>query len=346
MKTFFKTTKLAGFILIALVLTKCKKDSPGELSPANTELSSMAKQIPALTSSSKLLLNPTTTKSVPVSYNGISNQVISGLQINGINSVCIKLANCANITIQNCVLYGSTHEGITLFQCKNITIINCYIFNVSAGVYASASSGVNVCYNQFLNMQGPAPGGNFVQFDNVSGAGNMINYNMCENIHGQSNPFDEISIYKSNGTPDSPIEINGNYIRGGGPSTISAGIQLADNGGSYQVAENNILVNPGNSGIAVSTGNNIQVLNNKVYSKPLSFSNVGIYVWNEYKSTCALNTVTGNTVKWMNAQNEENDKWNGGGCGKIAGWADNTWRAKIDSTILPQVIITKTFVQE
>jgi len=61
--------------------------------------------------------------------------------------------------------------------------------------------------------------------------------------------------------------VRGNWIRGGGPSTSGGGINIGDYGGSYQITENNILVNPGQYGIGISGGNNMIMRNNKVYGK-------------------------------------------------------------------------------
>ena len=116
---------------------------------------------------------------------------------------------------------------------------------------------------------------------------------------------------------------------------------LGDQGGSYVIAQDNILVNPGQYGIAVASGTNIQVLNNKVYSAQQSFSNVGLYIWNQYNTSCSLNAISGNQVSWKNSAGSENDGWNAGNCGAVSGWGTNSFNAPIDATILPTQIITK-----
>jgi parallel beta-helix repeat protein len=267
--------------------------------------------------------------------------VISELDITGNNSMCINLVNCSNIKIEYCVLHSSKQVAINLYNCKNITIRSNYIHDVASGVLAAYSSVVTVDYNQFKNMKGPYPNGQIVQFNNVTGAGNQVNYNRGENISGQSSTEDLINMYQSTGTASQPIQIYGNWLRGGGPSNSGGGIMLGDNGGQYMIAQNNVLVNPGMYGIAISSGNNIQIVNNKIYSKQLSFSKVGIYIWNQYKSACALNVISGNQVKWINASGEEYDNWNDGNCGTVAGWSTNIWGAKLDSTLLPSLLITQ-----
>jgi len=215
------------------------------------------------------------------------------------------------------------------------------MYDVATGVYAEYSSTVNVNKNQVMNVQGPLPRGQMVQFNNVSGSGNVISYNICENIAGQSYPEDVINLYKTNGTASSPVQVIGNWIRGGGPSSTGGGIMLGDQGGSYVIAQDNILVNPGQYGIAVASGTNIQVLNNKVYSAQQSFSNVGLYIWNQYNTSCSLNAISGNQVSWKNSAGSENDGWNAGNCGAVSGWGTNAFNAPIDASILPTQIITK-----
>jgi hypothetical protein len=273
--------------------------------------------------------------------NGSHDITLTGKLINGGTEPCITLKNCYNIHITKCKLQNSKTVGILLINCRNIIIDYNFITNVSTGVYAtdSGAGGIAVNYNQFKNMQGPFPRGQFVQFNTISGAGCSISYNRGENIMGSSNPEDAISLYKSNGTASSPIKIIGNWIRGGGPSKSGGGIMLGDNGGSYQYAADNILVNPGQYGIAISGGDNNSIVNNRVYGKAQPFTNVGIYVWGQagYKVTNA--TVSGNTVKWLNAAGEINSSWLGKDETTPRGWNNNKWRSDLSLSVLPEKIL-------
>ena len=287
--------------------------------------------------------------SSPIRWNGISNQTITGLQItNTLDSIsdntsghCIYLVNCSNIIIQNCKLGPSIREGVHLYNCTNITIINCSMSYNATGVYAQLSSGIKVNYNDVLNVQGPAPKGSMVQFDNVSGEGNSVSYNVGENIAGQSFPNDEISLYMSNGTATSPIEVVGNWIRGGGPSTVGGGIMTGDGGGSYITVQNNILVDPGNYGIAVASGTNINISNNKIYAKQQSFCNAGIYAWNQYATPCSSLTIQNNQINYTSSSGNLGTTWNGGNCGTITGWSTNVYTPSLSAAILPTKIIGK-----
>ncbi len=277
-----------------------------------------------------------------INLNGSHDITITGKAINGGTVPAISLSNCYNVHITKNMLANSTNAGIYLYNCYNITIdYNC-ISNVSTGVSAAdiTKGGIIVNNNQFKNMVGPMPHGQFVQFDNVSGVNNSISYNRCENIFGQSYPEDAINIYKSNGTASSPIQIIGNWIRGGGPSSTGGGIMLGDNGGSYQVASNNILVNPGEYGMAIAGGSNISITNNSIYAAAQSFTNIGLYVWGQSGSPCINTTVSGNQVKFFNKSNSENDVWLASGEATPSGWSSNSFGANISASILPSVLVS------
>jgi hypothetical protein len=140
-------------------------------------------------------------------------------------------------------------------------------------------------------------------------------------------------MYRSSGTSSSPIEIYSNLIVGGGPSESGGGIMLGDDGGAYITARRNVLVDPGQYGIAVSGGNHMQVSDNWVYGRRQPFTNVGIYVWNQHSSSCNNITVSGNGVKWTNSSGRSNPFWDGGNCGTIAGVSTNDFNAPIGPSI-------------
>lgn len=266
---------------------------------------------------------------------------IAHLNISGGSNACITLVNCYNVRIFQNKLYNSTDVGIRLCNCKNVHIFNNYFTNLSTGVYAERSDGggIQVDHNQLLNMQGPYPRGQFVQFNQINGPGNLISYNRCENIEGRSKPEDGISLYKCNGTQKSKILIKGNWIRGGGPSRSGGGIMLGDNGGSYQIALGNILIDPGQYGIAISGGDHNSIVTNSIYARPQYFTNVGVYVAGYNGTACTHITVAGNKVRFYNSNKSLNNFWLGPGVQVPAGWTSNSWNAKIDARLLPATII-------
>jgi Predicted signal transduction protein containing sensor and EAL domains len=281
------------------------------------------------------------TTSVPIVWSGVNNQTISGLAIKNPKGNSIKLTNCNNITITNCKLGPSLGQAIDLANCTNITVTNCSIDSVATGLYSYYGSGIKFNNNDVRNVFGPLPKGQMVQFDRVSGGGNSISYNACENIVGQSNPEDVVSLYMVNGLPNDRVKVIGNWIRGGGPSTSGGGIMTGDNGGSYILVRDNILVNPGQYGIALASGNHITITNNMVYSAQEPYSNVGIYAYNQYPSDCSSDTISNNVVNFTYKDGQLNNFYNNGSCGTVIGWSTNTYSSNLNSSILPTQIIGK-----
>jgi len=277
--------------------------------------------------------------SAPIVKNGVSNITISGLQISNTSGSCITLVNCSNITIQNCKLGPSSSIAVDLNNCTNITVTNCSMANVASGLHAYMGSGISFIYNDVQNVVGPYPRGQMAQFDNVSGTGNRINFNSCDNISGQSNPEDLINIYMSNGTVNDPIQANGNWLRGGGPSLTGGGMLVGDNGGSYQIVENNICVNTGHEGIQIAGGHCITIRNNKVYSQLTSVSGVGVVVAMEPIAPCS---VQNNQINWTRADGLVKNLYNAAASGVVSDWGTNTYDPTLNASILPTKIIGRT----
>lgn len=280
--------------------------------------------------------------SSPIVLTGTGNITLRGKAIAGGHSPAITLIRCHDIHILSNILFNSTDVGIHLIWCRNITIEHNFFTRVSTGVYAEQTTGggIVVDSNQFLNMLGPFPRGQFVQFNNVGGSGCSISGNRGENIFGLSYPEDAISLYQSHGADTSPILIKGNWIRGGGPSRSGGGIMLGDNGGSWLAASDNILVDPGEYGMAIAGGDHNSIIRNKIYGRSQPFTNVGLYVnsINGYTVTNAV--VSDNQVNFFNASNYNNNAWLAPGVEKPMGWDENSWGAAIDSTLLPARIIS------
>jgi hypothetical protein len=366
-------TSYAFFIALILLLASCKKDAmvtpasvaettaTGATTSSSTPSGSTSSTATTPTGATTPAAGTTTTaattttatttatavtsgytSSSPINLNGSHDITISGKSINGGSVPAITLTNCYNVHITKNMLGNSTDVGVYLYNCYNVTVDYNNITNVSTGVYVvnTTGGGIVVNYNQFKNMVGPMPRGQFVQFNTVSGSGNSISYNKGENIFGQSNPEDAINLYKSNGTSSSPIQVVGNWIRGGGPSATGGGIMLGDTGGSYEIASNNIMVDPGQYGIAIAGGDHMSITNNSIYGKAQSFTNIGLYIWGQSGSLCTNATISGNQVKFMNKANSENDAWVGTGESTPSGWSSNTFGANISASILPSVVVS------
>ena len=330
------------FVFVAVLANySCSKTQIDPKSNLPTDSTSKSIQFPSITQS----LNATFyTQSSVINLDGAHDITISGKVITGGSVAAITLTNCYNVHITQNSLGNSTEAGIYLYHCHNITIDYNYITNVSTGVYVDHADGGGtvVNNNQMLNMQGPFPRGQFVQFNTVKGAGNQIKYNKLQNILGKSSSQEAINVYMSNGTASSPIQVVGNWIRGGGPNSASGGIQLGDTGGSYEVASDNIIVDPGQMGLSISGGDHISFINNTVYAKAQYFTNVGIVIWGQAGSSVTNSTVSGNKINFRNSANVENDNWIASGNPTPAGWGTNSWGANISSAILPSNLISSS----
>ncbi|MDD4777218.1 MAG: right-handed parallel beta-helix repeat-containing protein [Fermentimonas sp.] len=287
------------------------------------------------------------TKSPVISHYRKSNFVIEGLEISSTNTQsAITLDGCENVIIRNCK-FGPMPltRAIYLNNCKNITIIDCTFENVQSGIRVSTSQGIKFENNDVTNIVGKLKGSNslgqMAQYINVSGAGNSISYNVVENFPGESDTEDIINLYNSNGTAQSPIIVKGNWIRGGGPSASGGGINLGDGYGSYQIAEDNIVVDPGQYGIGLAGGHDIILRNNKIYGKSQPFTNVGLGAcnWYDTKGQSYNITVENNVINFRNKEGMVNSWWFYKNVEPIAGKETNRYDPYLTANILPEQII-------
>ena len=177
----------------------------------------------------------------------------------------------------------------------------------------------------------------FVQFNNVRGlVGAEIAWNEVINQPGKSRPEEVISIYLSSGTAASPILVHNNYLQGAyaaRPTTDAysgGGMNLGDGSArtlaqanAYVSAYHNVVVGASNQGIAVSSGHDIQVFENRVIAsgylpdgRPVPSQNVGIYVWDsngdKRYGTFYNVSVWGNLIGWstpLRGQGTSNPWW-------------------------------------
>jgi parallel beta-helix repeat protein len=273
----------------------------------------------------------------------MSNLVIEGLQFSNLAGNNLLFKDCENIIIRNCYFAESADEAISIENGKNFTIENNLFANNESGIYALRTKGeIVIRNNQFVNVKGPVPRGQYVQFDDCSGPGNIIENNKGESWPGESDPEDLVSVFKSGGTPESPIIIRNNIFRGGGPSTSGGGIMTGDTDGGYVIVENNILVDPGQYGIAIAGGKSIIIRNNKVFGRSQRFTNVGIYVWAQADVPCGEVEVSHNNVNFIKGNRdvaESNSYWDGENCGTIKGWETNKDNLTIEELNLPAHLI-------
>ncbi len=263
---------------------------------------------------------------------GQSNLIVEGRNFTNPSGTCIQISNSQNITIRNVTIANCHGVGIEIYRGTNIRIENSTIEDTNSGVYAMFSTGIKVVGNRFKNVdkrKADGARGQFVQFNNVSGDGNEITDNRGVNEAGKSYPEDLVSLYQSTGSASSPIQITGNCFKGGGPLNTSGGIMTGDGGGGYAVVRNNTLVDPGAYGVAIAGGHHITLADNRVFGRRQSFSNVGLYVWNQSGGACSNNTVAGNQIDFTHTDGFNNPTYEGGGCGTVEAWAQNNWKASL-----------------
>lgn len=272
----------------------------------------------ATTSASSTTASTTLGGPGPFVIDGVSGEVFEGLSLSNPSGACVEITNSSDVTFRNSRIGPCAGPAIEVEQSEGVFLESLEISDTETGIYVLDSRSISVSGNTFRDA-----GRNFVQFDKVTGPDNKIVGNAGMNTLGGSNAEDLISVYKSSGTAESPIEVLGNHLSDGGPSRSGSGIMVGDAGGSHIVVQDNVLMNPGQVGIGVAGGSNIRVLDNTVFSTSHPWSNVGIYVWNQSSGSCAGIEVRGNQVDWTNAVGKSNSKWDGKNCGVITGWGDN-----------------------
>lgn len=63
---------------------------------------------------------------------------------------------------------------------------------------------------------------------------------------------------------------------------------------------------------------------------------MGIYAWSQSKALSYGHVVRGNQVGWLNEKGMTNGCYNGGNVGKVEGWDENDWNARLDANVLPE----------
>lgn len=223
----------------------------------------------------------------------------------------IRRTGTADVTISNMEfrnigrdVNGQKHGAIKIEWARNIDVNQSYFENVTSAIRFLNSEGhLRVIENEALN-----PGRNFFQCDKCNGTGIRVVRNTMEHTKqfGTEKLEDFINIFESSGTETDYIQVSHNRARtdgtGEGVSETGSFIILGDHGGSYQIAEENIGVNPGNVGVGAAGGNHIQILRNKMYSDPImNISNVAFYSFltpPDLGITCSNHISAGNRAFW------------------------------------------------
>ena len=196
----------------------------------------------------------------------------------------------------------------------------------------------------------------FLQLDKVRNVPGMeVAWNEVVNEPGLSRVEDNINIYLSSGTSESPLRIHDNYVQGaftvrpwqadtrdsdweydwsysGGGILLGDGSSPSADGASSHVrAERNQVVSTTNYGVAVSSGHDLEFAHNRVLScgrlpdgRAIAGQNVGAYIWDadggKKSGSFFNNRAHDNLLGWVGKEGKRNDWW----IPDAASWENNT----------------------
>lgn len=224
-------------------------------------------------------INITTTSAVTLSRVTIKHR---GQGVRGVEARADLTVTDSTFTAYDPGSAPAYQTDIYLYQPTAVVIDNNRFTDghgVLIGGNSLSTSPLQIRRNDFVNV------GHFnevtccngaVHFDQVSApSGATVSWNRAVNTYGQSLNEDVIGIFQSNGASGNPIMIDHNLINGSYPLTgngsgfTGSGINIGDNGGTWQTGDSNTVVNSANIGIAVAfgtTGNNLTHTNSTVVS--------------------------------------------------------------------------------
>ncbi|WP_156039147.1 hypothetical protein [Deinococcus marmoris] len=257
----------------------------------------------------------------------------------------------ASLTVRNSTGYGlnpltgGSYPGrfLSLEKVLNLVVENNDVLGTS-GIYVhlfrgnpAAGQTIRIVRNRVRNVDGRYVDqvGKFtgkryyvqaVQFNQIARVPNVeIAWNEVINEPGRSAVEDNISMYESSGTPDSPIRIHDNYIYGAyaanplkAQNYSGGGILLGDGqkdsmdiAGGYVDVYGNQIINTSNHGVGIAGGHHQKVYDNRLISSGVlpggvidPNANVGLYVWDikgnarGAPKTFINNSVQKNLVGW------------------------------------------------
>ena len=184
----------------------------------------------------------------------------------------------------------------------------------------------------------------FLQLNAIHAPGIEVAWNYVTNEPGLSRVEDNVNLFKSGGTPASPMLIRNNCIRGaftvspaarttqdhttkfdwnytGGGIMLGDGLDAVGAVSSYVIATDNVVIGTSNYGIGIAAGHDISFSRNVIVSSgklpdgnSIFAQNVGAYIWDEYHgkqlkpSSFFNNRGSENSVRWMNG-NHRADSW-------------------------------------
>ncbi|CAM3583108.1 hypothetical protein [Deinococcus frigens] len=268
-----------------------------------------------------------------------------------------------DLTVRNTSGYGLNPQADRAFPGRFLAVE--FIFNLRAennylqgtsGMYVNRFQGnaargqtIKILRNKVLDVDGRyvdrtgrLTGSRYlvqaVQLNHVVGVPNIeIAWNEIVNQPGKSAPEENINLYESSGTPDSPIRIHNNYIHGAyaadplkDKSYSGGGIMLGDGNaqdlsvaGGYIEVYRNQIINTSNQGVAIAGGHDQHVWQNRILStgrlpggEIIPTANVGAYMWDikngarQSPPTFFNNSIRDNLIGWTRFNSDGNTWYN------------------------------------
>ena len=236
-----------------------------------------------------------------------------------------------------------------LFHIRNstdVTLYNNEIRNLASDLDHQVDDGGNrailitgnLTENIFIDRNDfSSPGRNAVQVSRVRRVeGLRITRNRIEGRAAWDSDFEDmINFFSTTGTEESPILVQGNYMRNGGPSGSGTAIILGDGrdglGTGHIIVMGNVIVDPGHVGINIGSGHDFLVRNNIIYNG----TDVGLWTstgftihHQRWTPACRDHRIFGNRVFFANQfpqHDGTNHLWNPGTCTNNVRMHSNTF---------------------
>ncbi|MBF9236253.1 carbohydrate binding domain-containing protein [Hymenobacter sp. BT683] len=249
----------------------------------------------------------------------------------------------ADLSVLHCRAYGTTptqdnrYRGrfVAATNARNIRAEHNYLEHTTGfTIYrfsgdGSANQTVRILRNRVRNVDGRTRNGgtqiaNFVGLNTVRNLANIeIAWNQVINEPNLSSVEDNINLYNSGGTAQSPAKVHDNYVQGAYPFPATAatftGTGMTTDGGAVGSASetaafinayNNQFVSTCNAGMNIAAGHDISYYNNRIVTSallpdgtPLRAVYAATSVFNGNRAPSSIffnNTIRNNTIGYRN----------------------------------------------
>ena len=155
------------------------------------------------------------------------------------------VTNASNVTIRNSTIGPCGDEAVYLSEADGAVLSGNFLAGTGNGVLSIARIPFG-SIRMYLWMLAGTSCSSTMSTSGFIDSGNRGQNELGGSIAEDSSPY-------GNRTARHLPSWCRNSLRGAGPSNIGSGIMLGDGGGSYQVAHDNNLVDPGQVGIGVAS---------------------------------------------------------------------------------------------